>query len=455
QKILARLKKVGSKVVGAVKRGAGRVMHALGNTKVGQVVKRGYETVRNTVNKGKARVEQWERDREAKKNAGKTPEQIAKEKQDKLQKAVNGIRPKVEALLRWGVPKAVLKGALATMRLGYGLTSLGLQAEDSKRTQIMAKVNPEDVVSQVVEADHVTILSLVHQLGQEVLKDPEVQKMIADAEKQKKAGGGTEDNPLVFGPGAGNYAAMGYLRKHVSTRSPGSVEHIETAGFGTSSREQQGRYGRLGSIKVLDVGRYPEIAQQIATLKSATGSSDQQIILSLAAVSQGKPLPGPFTKGKTPEQVEEYKSTFAALHRLLVVEGARNDSAISYNAMLADMVGNNKLSLDTAFSGIPESERGGGSYPPSQVGASPGGRGVAKQIGHPLPETVETTNKCDREEQLQRQIDFVSDWIRMKMETAHIKFETEDAVRDYIKKNFERDLRLSIKRFYVNSSAKK
>ncbi len=138
QKILARLKKVGSKVVGAVKRGAGRVMHALGNTKVGQVVKRGYETVRNTVNKGKARVEQWQKDREAKKNAGKTPEQIEQEKQDKLKKAGDSISPQLQQLLAKGVNSLYLRVRLGFWKLRYGLTDLTWE----KGGDIVAKVNP-------------------------------------------------------------------------------------------------------------------------------------------------------------------------------------------------------------------------------------------------------------------------------------------------------------------------
>ncbi|MBA2677265.1 MAG: hypothetical protein H0U76_02535 [Ktedonobacteraceae bacterium] len=67
------MKKVGSKVVGAVKHGAGKVMHTLGNTKVGQVVKRGYERVTTTVNNG-------HKDRADKKNTGKTDDEIKKRK---------------------------------------------------------------------------------------------------------------------------------------------------------------------------------------------------------------------------------------------------------------------------------------------------------------------------------------------------------------------------------------
>ncbi len=129
---------------GAVKRGAGKVMHALGNTRVGQVVKQGYNTVRNTVNKGKAHVEQWQKDRAAKKNAGKTPEEIAQEKQDRLDKAGDAIKPQLQQLLSGGTNKLYLMARLFFWKVRYGLSALTLQSSG----EIIAKVNPELTVGR-------------------------------------------------------------------------------------------------------------------------------------------------------------------------------------------------------------------------------------------------------------------------------------------------------------------
>ncbi len=174
QKILARLKKVGSKVVGAVKRGAGTVLHALGNTRVGQAVKRGYETVRNTVNKGKARIEQWQKDRAAKKNVGKTPEEIAKEKQDKLDKAVAAIRPTLLGMLQKGSSALVLNARLAFWRMRYGLASLSVVGGDS--FQIIAKVNPEREVVPGVVMHPEELLLYIRKVTEELLSQDSVRE---------------------------------------------------------------------------------------------------------------------------------------------------------------------------------------------------------------------------------------------------------------------------------------
>ncbi len=124
--------------MGAVKRGAGKVMNALGNTRVGQAVKRGYETVRSTVNKGKARVEQWQKDRAAKQNAGKTPEQIAKEKQDRLDKA----RESVEKALAKGMKESLLRPYLWAVKTRYGLSTLTAEHNGPGKVKIFGQVNP-------------------------------------------------------------------------------------------------------------------------------------------------------------------------------------------------------------------------------------------------------------------------------------------------------------------------
>ncbi|MBA2681553.1 MAG: hypothetical protein H0U76_24535, partial [Ktedonobacteraceae bacterium] len=144
---------------------------ALGNTRVGQAVKRGYETVRNTMNKGKARVEQWQKDREAKQNAGKTPEEIAKEKQDKLDKAVAAIQPAVIGMLQKGAPSLLLNARLAFWRARYGLSSLSVENK-----QIIAKVNPEKMVAGVVPMNVQELLIYVRELKTELQKQARIQK---------------------------------------------------------------------------------------------------------------------------------------------------------------------------------------------------------------------------------------------------------------------------------------
>lgn len=331
------------------------------------------------------------------------------------------------------------------MRLGYGLTSLGLQSENARETQLVAKVNPEDYVTQVIEEDPNAVLRIVHEVGREVLKTQGVASMVTKAENQRVDGAGREDKPISFSQGIGNFAAIRYLREHIGKRKAGSVQYMTMDGFDTPVAEKQGRYLRLGNVKVQGgLGRYKEIAKMLEDLKRDTSTNDRDIVESLRVVARGGNLPALY---RNSPQAEKYKATFAALHRLLIVEGARGDAALSFGPMLMDMVGQGKMDFNTAFDSISESKGGGGAYPPSQVGAVRGMRGVAQTEGidQPLPEPDLTTTKpLDTERQMQRQLDFIAEWISMQMKTKHVKFQNAAGVRVYIEKELRKALKSSI-----------
>ena len=441
QKILARLKSVASKVWGKVKQGAGKVVKAIANSRAGKAVG-------NLVNKGKARYQQWKQKREDKKNAGKTPQQIEQEKQQRLDKAVAAIQPKVAALLRWGVPKLVLKGALAAMRVAYRLTSLGLANEDAEETQLVAKVNPEAYVTKVIEENKEAILRIVHEVGRQALKTRGVARQVRSAREQRTAGAGAKDDPISSTRAPATWPPSGTCARPWAN---GIAARCSTSGWGdldVATAEKQGTALRLGNIEVK--GGLAAIRKSPRCWRSSRATPAPQIARSRRACGWSRkaancPSRSPVAEcGRPPRHL-------SALHRLLIVEGARGDAAISFGPMLMDMVGKGQMDFKTAFDRSRSSKGGGGAFPPSQVGAVRGMRRVAltEGIDQPLPEEgLTSADRLDTERQMQRQLDFIAEWISMQMKAKHVKFQNEDGARAYITKEFEAALRSSIAKFY-------
>ncbi len=242
QKILARLKKVGSKVVGAVKRGAGRVMNALGNTKVGQVIKQGYERVTNLVNKGKERFDTW-RNGSKDPQKPKTPAEEAAEKQDRLDKAVAAIQPKVQALLQRGVSGLRLRAQLAFWRVQYRLTSLDVTGKNP--ATITAVVNPKTKIGEGYEVEQEELLKFVREVHTEVMAQEEVRKGAERITVTHEAYPGNTVQPHIHVPHGVGYPAFLMKAQQMEHRGLGTGEVVSFEGPDKSiTAEQYRRQGR-------------------------------------------------------------------------------------------------------------------------------------------------------------------------------------------------------------------
>ncbi len=451
QKILARLKKVGSKVGGVVKRGAGKVMHALGNTRVGQAVKRGYETVRNTMNKGKARVEQWQKDRAAKKNAGKTPEQIAKEKHDKLQKAVTAIRPSLLSMLEKGSPKLLLNARLAFWKMRYGLTSLAVEGR-----QVTARVNPSDVIAEVVDVNKdlsAFVIETIHKVGREVLyenagTDQEkphsvVQQEVSHIQQQRAAiAAGQASGPIHVAAGHAPAAMALDWRQTVSNRTPWKTDESKVidplGGSGTAAvREGQGHRRSLGFVTIKSEGAipsYPNLHTAITDLKATLAASgtpieDADLAEAILAHANGRPLPSAQLRANP-----QATHLIAEMTHLLSLEGARGDAAISNVGMLMSMVRQDQMSFTDAFTGRAD---GRGLFPSSQQGAMASMRNLADETGvAPVEDIKSRATGTVYAEHRERQMKWIENYIRTEMTAKQLQVKDTAAVEKYIRDEF-------------------
>ncbi len=430
-------------MVGAVKRGAGQVMHALGNTRVGQAVKQGYNTVRNTVNKGKARVEQWQKDREAKKNAGKTPEEIAKEKQDKLDKAVAAIQPAVTGMLQKGVPSLILKARLLAWRVQHRLTSLAIE-----NNQIVAKINPQANVAAVVAAEGALIRELTHAVVEELLSEQKVQDAAARMKKNPDgtSNDGTAEHPYqISGPqgfpgvvaqyrrvGPDGQITMGHdaIPKGVS-----KDRFYQVNPGGHDVKERLDWRGGTNSF-VGDVGTYQEIHTTIQGIMSAKKLNDQDIARAIRGLVQtGRVPPGLMDH----EQAEKLSHvTFLMFGR----EAVRDPATLAMAPMMLTLVGTGKIkNWQDALTQFPMS-------PPGSPAA------YRRLLAEQKNPRLKPGSKASQEAAAlkQREINMALQWFQTEFETKmraeKMTFANDSECRTYIREHAKEFIRDKIYAFY-------
>ncbi len=117
----------------------------LKKTKVGKALKNSASKLRNVFKKKKDRLRDDKRrqqeQRKQNQDQRRKDEKSKESKQSRLDKAVARIRPKIDGLLKFGVPRTALRAALAGMRAWYRLT--GLETSGDPGFDVIASLNPE------------------------------------------------------------------------------------------------------------------------------------------------------------------------------------------------------------------------------------------------------------------------------------------------------------------------
>lgn len=435
-----------------------------------------------------------QKDREAKKNAGKTPEEIAKEKQDKLDKAVTAIRPAIVSMLAKGVPNLLLTARMAFWKMRYGLTSLSLEGEE-----VVAKVNPSAAVTKVLNtAKHGDmVLRIIHEVGhllmykdlpsadqrdqvrdRSALRD-DVRDSADRIQQQRAAGHGrSADDPLLLEGGVGNLGAMADFQSNVPTRQRnGRWPSNVTPPVNQPDDYQYTQMGQQGAVVPDRVGMRPTAAGIVVMTEEGaearpTGSGggrtysqfyglitqmkaeltverkrlnptdraeirDNDIAAAITRYSQGRKVDPLFTQN--PRALEMLGET----SRVIQAEGHRGDAAKVFGPMLLQMAQAGDMTFHDVFAAYEGTKQHGarGLFPPSQKGAVKGMRTIAHDLGLPPVENVAPATMGDRDvvEQRKRQIEFASHWIQSQMSVAEgYDFNDEDSVRAFIEKEFRK-----------------
>jgi phage-related protein len=148
----------------AIGRGARALGRRLAKTKLGKFVGNIGNKIKTKYQQAKAKLAEWREKfrkwREDRKKNKPTPEQ-------RLEAAVERIRPIVAAMLHRGVRRTILRAALFGMRLWYRLSGLAIEGESA--FSIRAWINPETVFISGVEFNARDLVEYIHRLADAVI----------------------------------------------------------------------------------------------------------------------------------------------------------------------------------------------------------------------------------------------------------------------------------------------
>lgn len=505
QRIMARIRQVAQRVMGAVRRGAsavgsalrrgaqavGRGIRAVGrgvrrvatgiaNSRVGQAIRRsrfgqavgrGMAAIRQRIQNVRQRIQQWRERRR---------QQQQQNPQERLDRAVSEIKPRLDSLLERGVSSIRLRATLAFWRIRYRLSRLAVEGEGTSR-RVVAQVNPSKIVDEMFEPHDELLLTIINRVGQTILEREDVRQAAEDIARQRTPEGGGrgrrgENPPVEIGGGVENLGAIRDFRE--TEIEPRQVENLRVGGMSVSEREREslrGSRSTVGTTEVEQVGTYRSINSAINSIKAETGLSDQEIALVLRGIAQSAPRSGGTSGSATTGAVailenirqrpngEQMLETIGGLHRLLHhVEGGRAHVAVVATPMLVEMVIRGEMRFDEAFDNPAVGGRAGkgdggrgGLFPPSQVGAVGAMNRVASEVGaSPVEENPTRPQNVgiDVPEQRRRQLEFAKRWIKMKLDAEKREFpdrqKAEEFLEQYITTELEKALREGILSHY-------
>ena len=331
-----------------------------------------------------------------------------RQKRERLQKAVQMIRPKLQELLAKGVRGIRLTAELLMWRARYRLSRLTI--EGSKNVRIVAKVNPEEVIVQAREAKQQEVARIIREVGR---------KVMIEAEKRKDS---------TF-PKAAKMIRETKVGTETTTTISG--EDVKIA------HELQGP-------KVLGLGTYPGIARKLAGIDPKAMAAE---LRSVAAT-------GGLTGALGPKQ-----GVLAAKLAVLMfgVEAARTPAALATSMMTVDLIQKGELDWKQAFMGkgaisgprykapsVFEMGRfgGGGKYPMSMEGAQPAAKAADIKAGTDMPagKRFPEGSAAAQRELEKREFEMVEKWVLategtdiFSMNEAQIREKIENAVRRFYK----------------------
>ncbi|MEU8925684.1 DUF4157 domain-containing protein [Kitasatospora sp. NPDC048545] len=159
------------------------------DSKLGRALTNGAHKIRDAYRKQRDRLRAWHTKRQQQRADRRKHENSPDAKKQRLELIVARIRPKVRGMLARGVPRPVLRAALAGMRVWYRLSDLAVRGAD--HFGIVALINPEDLVlkGQDVTISRDEVLRFLHRLAIEIENDPGIVKASANVDVTQKEPG--------------------------------------------------------------------------------------------------------------------------------------------------------------------------------------------------------------------------------------------------------------------------
>lgn len=342
--LLRRLRKPAGKVAGKLKGIAQRI-----GQKVKKAAKKVAAKVKGVIAKVKTKFNKFtDRFRKQKKVKEQRPKKSKREKdQDRLNKVVKELRPKIVSLIKNGVSQLRLTVQLAYWRAKYRLTRLEVKG-NGENASVFATINPGDEVVQIVRKHGALLHALMREIGREILKTDATINSILEEEiiKERAAGKGKDpEDPLVLPVGSFlvQAADISSFIPHPTNprpgtfRTPGYTEHLSYAGVRHSERQTFGYgpghittlfYDPLNKGEKREKGNYSSILSQLEAIKKSTNVTDAELALKLRVFRE---------TGVLDPKLENYKMKLAAYNRLLFgVEMGRMPAQVPLGTMLDD-----------------------------------------------------------------------------------------------------------------------
>lgn len=343
--LLKRLRKPASKVGGKIKAIAQKIMAKVkaAAKKVGGAVKKAGAKTKGALAKGKKKFSDWRARRKAKKDAkkGKDKKDPNKKKQDKeeakrerLRKAVNVLRPKLQKMVAHGkVSGLLVKARLLLWRVQYRLTKLALQGSGDA-AQVVAQVNPSENVLDFVRKHGGALRKIIYDVAKEIFEREDVKQAVVRLQSQMAEGKGAAKDPLKLESAAESVALVQIL----APRRGRSSTHIEFSGGGRAAVDRSpSRYRPqqtdlpAGLQHVREGGKYAEHEQMFSEAARAAGLSSGATMQSMANITQ---------LGGAGRHHSQATRDFAARQALLkIVEMSRNPQAAVVSMEQAQLVG--------------------------------------------------------------------------------------------------------------------
>jgi Domain of unknown function (DUF4157) len=361
---VARAGKRGAKVlagkarsaVAAIGRGARALGGRLAKTRLGKALSSAGTKLKAKYRQFKAKVAAWREKRkkwrEDRKKNKPTPEQ-------RLERAAERIRPKVNALLKLGIWRRALDATLAAFRAWYRLSGLSVIGE--KVFRVEARLNPQVEIAKGVSIDRDKLLRFIHELGAELRKATDAERAAGFSTFSAHvdpATGRTTTTRTVRGGGAGLLA-----------------ENIDTAGGRLAERRQVGdadiiQFVGQGSAPAIDVKSELALGGDprnftVNVPNPHTGvMTDRPSYKKLKEWIHGMPpkrrqdMAGHMISflGDTTQMVgrgDDDRFIKSAAVWTVLAEGKRNPAAMVTHAMALDMVAQGRMSWKTAFKMMP------------------------------------------------------------------------------------------------------
>ena len=411
-----------------------------------------------------------------KENKEKKDKDKNKANQEKLDRAVRELQPKITRMLNKGVPSIQLRAKLAIWRVKYRLKKLSLEKEGVNHFKIVAQVNPKANVLKTFTPTQREIIRIVHKVGEDMLNSPEAKKSARALAQQREQGFGKDKaKPLLTESGAGNLGAILDLRKYVSNRKQHKPEYVQVGNHVTSERhirkaitlgtnfvKLSHRGSTYPAIKKNLDGIHKYIAQHPHWKNKNKKKIEGLIAISIWNMARGKKIPTSLVDENTKKHFKiEPTQHFAELNRLIFhAEGSRGDGATAFSPMLVEMIGKGEMSFEEAFNAqgddYDNKHGAGGLFPPSQKGAVKAMERVAEDSKAKEEEIKENNHKNNNnkdvlvreKEQARRQIEFIERWISMKMKEKKLNFKNKNDFERFVKEEFEQELRKSMNNFF-------